>query len=379
MKKLFANKKRLIVLAIVVIVILRVFASCRSTVTIKESEPTYDFSHIQVDVSGYDITSTPIGVGEYSIVKNAYSDTASVLLTVKKNTATPWCGAVTVVWELFDEVGNSIGKETDRSDSLLEGRSSNLEVFFKMNENDKPTYNDKEIYKLKLISLTEEDNLHEFKKSNFLTKKYHLEDYIEDGKIDEFRMELANVRAEYLREEFPEENTELDILENSVGAATPAPTPTPVPTAKAEPTQKPKSSISAKSNASSNKLYDYKKYRDNHTLKSGERIFVAGRVDAIAVDQNVLIMLDGQTYIMELNGKTGIYMRDIVEEEGGMEQGTYIGMAGRFSHYWTGDDGTRCAVLDEGWFTPVYLYDGEREYVSLPMYNGRDLYSSDIE
>ena len=52
-------------------------------------------------MGNYNITSTPIGIGEYSIQKSNYGGTAELHINVKKTTNQAWCGEATLELDLF--------------------------------------------------------------------------------------------------------------------------------------------------------------------------------------------------------------------------------------------------------------------------------------
>ena len=174
-----------------------------------------DTSNIKVELSDYNKTSVPIGVGEYSFEKDKYSDGMYFCLDVIKNSNSPWCGAITAEIEFFDEQNNSIGKDIAKSGSLRMDMGDRLKFGFSTNDG-KIVYNHKEIFKIILSSIYEENDLHRFLKSNFNSIKYELQKYIDEKNYDMFCSKLESVRKEYPREEFPDENIILDDMENSV-------------------------------------------------------------------------------------------------------------------------------------------------------------------
>lgn len=101
-----------------------------------------DTSNITVELSGYNKTSVPIGVGEYSFEKNKYSDEMYFCLDVSKNSNSPWCGAITAEIEFFDEQNNSIGKNVSKSDSLRMNMGDTLKFGFSTTDG-KIVYNQK--------------------------------------------------------------------------------------------------------------------------------------------------------------------------------------------------------------------------------------------
>ena len=175
-----------------------------------------DTSNIKVELSGYNKTSVPIGVGEYSFEKDKYSDGMYFCLDVSKNSNSPWCGAITAEIEFFDEQNNSIGKDVAKSGSLRMDMGDRLKFGFSTNDG-KIVYNQKEIVRIVLSSIYEEDDLYRFLKSNFNSKKYELQRCIDEKNYDVFYSKLESVRNEYPREQFPDENIILDDMENSVG------------------------------------------------------------------------------------------------------------------------------------------------------------------
>ncbi len=228
----------------------------------KQEDMQFDSSSVQVDIGQYNITSEPIGIGEYTLEQSQvyrnslYTPVTLLALNVKKNTNAPWCGAITVEWELFDTDGISIGKAIGKSNSLQMGKSDLVQVDFKINDNGKAIYNQKEIAKIVLTSLTEENDLHRFLESNFINKKKTLKKYLDEGNTTLFYSELEKVRQEYNAEEFPNQNRELDEMEeqaktldknNEIASQQTTPKQTPVPST--SPTSGQQTPLSQKSTA----------------------------------------------------------------------------------------------------------------------------------
>ncbi len=207
-------------LNIVATIILCVFISTNTKGCMKLDNTNINSSHvdtsnIKVELNGYNKTSVPIGVGEYSFEKDKYSDGMYFCLDVSKNSNSPWCGAITAEIEFFDEQDNSIGKDIAKSGSLRMDMGDRLKFGFSTNDG-KIVYNQKEIVKIVLSSIYEENDLHRFLKSNFINKKHELQKCIDEKNYDMFYSKLESVRKEYPREEFPDENMVLDDMENSV-------------------------------------------------------------------------------------------------------------------------------------------------------------------
>ena len=177
-----------------------------------------DTSNIAVELNDYNKTSVPIGVGEYSFEKDKYSEGMYFCLDVSKNSNSPWCGAITAEIEFFDEQNNSIGKDAAKSGSLRMDMGDRLKFGFSTNDG-KIIYNQKEVVKIVLSSIYEEDDIYRFLKSNFNNKKYELQKCIDEKNYDMFYSKLESVRNEYPREQFADENMILDDMENSISGA----------------------------------------------------------------------------------------------------------------------------------------------------------------
>lgn len=335
-----------------------------------------DTTNLQIDVGSYNITSTPIGIGEYSIKKASYGDNAELCINVKKTTGQPWCGAATLEWDLFDAESELIGKSVASSSSLLENDTQNIMFSFKMNENGKITYNQKEIYKIVLSSVTEEDDLHDFKISNFTNQKYRLEKYIEENNIEGFKAELRTAREEYGRDEFPEQNQILDSLESQV-------LNNDEESKNTVQSQNAQNSEQSKNTGKNNEIssVSYKKFHNDFRLARGDKIFVNGQIGSMEfknIDGQpaVSLLLNDQWYMLKWGDGYGMYMRDYIEDS--FDVGGDVGVALVFEDYWNdSQDISETIVGKVDWFTPPDLMDGG-PYLDLPIYDGQDIYSWDV-
>lgn len=382
------KKAKLILTIFLIILCWLLLKGCSTTISEKSNDknvPILDISNVQVEIGDYNVTSTPIGIGEYSIESN-YNYNAELSINVVKNTNTPWCGAVTVEWELFDVNGKSIGKSVGKSGNLLMGKSAAVAVSFNVNDIGKITYNQKEIQKIVLTSVSEEDDLHNFLISNFINKKNSLNNYLDEGNLEMFYTTLESVRQEYSREEFPDQNQELDEMEIKAKSLGENQNLKPELTIKNEtsdntPKQLTKEQTTQKAETSGK--VKYKKFRNDYTLSKGEKVIIGGAIGMLEMsdnieDSNMAMLLDDEWYILNITGDTGYLYRDAIEESG-LNIGSYVAIAGEFVEYWESSNGTLCKVLNIEWFTPIHFMEGENMYVELPSPNGKSLYSWDIE
>lgn len=364
------NKKMLIqALILGVVICYFVFGNVLTKLPIfKEikNEIELDTTNLQIDMGNYNITSTPIGIGEYSIQKSNYGNTAELHINVKKTTNQPWCGEATLELDLFDATSALLGKSVSTSSSLLENYTDTIVFSFDMNENGKITYNQKEITKLVLSSVTEKDDLHDFKISNFTNKKNVLEKYMKENNIEGFKAELQRVREEYSRDEFPEQNQILDSLENQYFNSETT-----------DNTEQGEKSVAK--NASS--TISYKKYHNDFRLTRGDKVFVNGQIRSMEFKEvggqlAISLLLNNQWYMLKHGDGYGMYMRDYIEES--FAVGGDIGVALVFEDYWNGSQDLGETIVGKvDWFTPPELMDGGA-YLDLPIYNGQDIYSWNI-
>ena len=365
-EKNMINKKRLLNLILGIVACLLIFGNIVPRFLTSEKKIKIDTTNLEIDMGEYNITSTPIGIGEYSIREANYGNNAELFVNVKKTTNQPWCGAATLELDLFDSTAALIGKSVSMSSSLLENSTETIVFSFEMNEEGKITYNQKEICKIVLSSVTEKDDLHDFKISNFTNNKNVLEKYINDNNIEGFKAELQRVREEYSRDEFPEQNQILDSLENQYFNSETA-----------DNTEQAEKSVTK--NASS--TISYKKYHNDFRLARGDKIFVNGQIKRMEFKEvggqlAISLLLNNQWYMLKHGNGYGMYMRDYIEES--FAVGGDIGVALVFEDYWNdSQDLSETIVGKVDWFTPPELMDGG-PYLDLPIYNGQDIYSWNI-
>lgn len=358
--------KKIIIIALAILFIIRMLGSCSDTSTIVEEkiDNFVDVSSIEVVTGDYNITSLPIGIGEYTI--GEVSDKAEFSIEVLKNTNSPWCGAVTIEWDLFDSEGKAIGKTVGKSTSLQMGKEGRVTVSFKINESGKITYNQREIKKIVLSSVREDDDLHRFLGNIFYSKKTALKRYLEDGNLEMFYTELENIRQEYNRDEFPNQNRELDELEieaKKLGGTN------------SEDVQV--TSSSKKENVKSSTMVKYKKYLPGSKLSKGDKIFIAGKIDNLKITRDrIYVCIDNAWY--DIRSNIGFYCKDVIFKNGGIEDGCRIGIAAEFIEYWETSDNVQFVALNASWFTPASFMDTESEYIEFPIYDGRDIYSEEV-
>lgn len=259
--------RKIIIIALLIIIPIRWCTHHRRP---KHTEIAIDTSNVVVDLSGYNITSEPIGVGEYRISTNSgivYSSNIPHLsVSVKKNTNAPWSGKAVIEWEMFDENNVSIGKAVGESDSMREGMNSSVSVSFSINDKGKLIYNQTEIRKIVLVQITEKDALHDDLQSSYSSKLYHLKESLENRNSVDFYTRLNAMLVEYTEDEFPEQANELKLLseeakkifgsqdsqlstkakETNKDSAPATPAPTLKPTATPKPTATQKSITTAK-------------------------------------------------------------------------------------------------------------------------------------
>lgn len=208
-------KKKPFVFLLIIACIVFMFSKCHSSKSEEEVvEESIEETQVEIDLgeySNYDITTSPIGLGEYELMFNSYS--AELYIYVKKNSEELSTSLINLEWELINTDDNVVGKAVSSNSSVLKyGDLKCISTEFSITDLN-ITYNQHVISKIRLSAINEEDGTHQSLIDDFSRQTNLLQGYIDSGDSSSFYSNLKKVRGIYTENEFPSQSHTLDSLE----------------------------------------------------------------------------------------------------------------------------------------------------------------------